>query len=32
MSKHWRWFLPGYLLALPMTLAGLVACLFYRAH
>jgi hypothetical protein len=27
-----RWFLPGYLWALPHTLVGLLLCLVYRAH
>lgn len=31
MNKNWRWFLPGYLLALPATLVGLLLCAFYRA-
>lgn len=30
MSKLWRWFLPGYLLALPATLVGLLLCIYYR--
>lgn len=28
----WRWFLPGYLWSLPLTLIGFVLCLVYRAH
>lgn len=32
MSRHWRWFLPGYLFLLPMSLAALVIySLVYRA-
>ena len=30
MSKRWKWFLPGYLLALPGTLVGLLLALYYR--
>lgn len=33
MSPRWRWFLPGYIWALPHTLVGFVlAFLFYGAH
>lgn len=32
MNKKWRWFLPGYLMLLPMTIVGLLMCLLvYRA-
>jgi len=31
-SRRWRWFLPGYVLALPNTVIGLVLSLFYGAH
>lgn len=32
MNKNWRWFLPGYLMLLPMTIVGLLLCLLvYRA-
>lgn len=29
---RWRWFLPGYLWALPLTLIGFVLAIVYRAH
>ena len=33
MSRAWRWWLPGYLMNMPMTLVGLLLCaLVYRAH
>lgn len=33
MSPYWRFFLPGYLLALPHTLIGLLLAVFvYRCH
>ncbi len=32
MSPHWRWYLPGYLMALPHTIFGLLLALVYRAH
>jgi len=32
MSPYWKYFLPGYVLALPNTLLGLVLGLIYRAH
>lgn len=32
MSKLWKWFLPGYVWALPMTLIGIVMCLIFRSH
>ncbi len=32
MSPRWKWFLPGYLWALPHTLVGLLLALVYRAH
>jgi hypothetical protein len=32
VDKAWRWFLPGYLMLLPMTIIGLLQCLIvYRA-
>lgn len=32
MSRWWRWFLPGYVLLLPMTIVGLAICaIVYRA-
>ena len=30
MSPGWKWFLPGYLFALPHTLFGLLLLVFYR--
>lgn len=33
MSKYWKYFLPGYLLALPHTVVGIFICwLAYKAH
>ena len=33
MSKYWKYFLPGYLLALPHTIVGILICwLAYKAH
>jgi len=33
MSPKWKWYLPGYILALPHTLVGiLIALVFYRCH
>lgn len=32
MSPRWRYFLPGYLWALPHTLVGLALAIVYRAH
>lgn len=32
MSPAWRWWLPGYVLALPHTLVGLVLAVVYRSH
>ena len=32
MSPRWRWFLLGYLLALPHTLVGLLLALVYRSR
>lgn len=33
MNRHWRWYLPGYVFVLPMTLIGIVIGLvFYKAR
>jgi len=32
MSRNWRYYLPGYVMALPHTVIGLLLCLVYRAH
>lgn len=32
MSPRWKWFLPGYVLALPHLLVGLMLALIYRCH
>jgi hypothetical protein len=32
MSPRWKWFLPGYVLALPVTLCGLVFAFLLEAH
>jgi hypothetical protein len=32
MSRAWRWFLPGYVLAAPHTILGLLLAIVYRCH
>lgn len=32
MSPLWRYYLPGYLLALPMTLIGVLVAMWYQAY
>ena len=29
MSKHWKWYLPGYVMAAPLTLFGLLLAVFW---
>ena len=32
MSRRWRYYIPGYLMALPHTIVGLALAVIYRAH